>query len=609
MVNEDQVRSRLHAAVDGEQPSERLRARTEEAIRRGERRRRAVPALAVAAAMIAAVVAVPMLLQDEREERPQDVRTAHSTTTVAPATTVPKSAVAPEGWTVVPQQGSPSPRYDHAAVWAAGRFVVLGGTDGELWFDDAYSFDPVTSSWKTLPAAPISGRGGAGVVTDGTKVYVWGGYDGSNSGAPLPADGAVLDVATGTWTKLPKAPIAGRNYPAAAWTGSEVLLWGGGDDTGTPRSDGAAYDPASGEWRTLAKSPLVGRRSMSTTWTGDGLFVWGGSAAGAEGTSEDRADGAVYDPDADTWRTLERSPLSARQSGAAVTVGDRVVVWGGLTTDGEAPPAPHGAVYDLSSRRWSSLPAAPVPEPRAGAAAALVGGRFVAWGGFLGYGIEADAASNGAVFDVAERRWAPTKASTLRARATPAFAVGTGPYADALFIWGGVVGDLALGDGAIYRPGAAAAEPAGAATTVPPTTTTPTTKPTPTTEVSTPGNDKACDGDFGVERGEEGVIAFVDAYFAARAAGRGADGCLSAEAKAAYEKGDGGLCLYTCDGRRVTGEARERRDVRQADASSWEVQVTVALGAERRTETLFVGSGTAATGRRGFVVRGAQAGR
>ena len=47
--------------------------------------------------------------------------------------------------------------------------------------------------------------------------------DGVRGGRPLS-----LDLATRSWSLGPKAPVPGRQEAEELWTGSEVLVWGGG---------------------------------------------------------------------------------------------------------------------------------------------------------------------------------------------------------------------------------------------------------------------------------------------------------------------------------------------------------------------------------------------
>jgi hypothetical protein len=54
------------------------------------------------------------------------------------------------------------------------------------------------------------------------------------------------DPDTDTWTELARPPLANRTAAAVAWTGSELVLWGGAntDGLGGPSfADGGALRP------------------------------------------------------------------------------------------------------------------------------------------------------------------------------------------------------------------------------------------------------------------------------------------------------------------------------------------------------------------------------
>jgi hypothetical protein len=109
------------------------------------------------------------------------------------------------------------------AVWT-GRYLVVGGGDSAAGLrKDAAAYNPVTGSWMRLPDAPV------GFEENGTPAGVWTGAsvitieDGVRGDRPLS-----LDLATRSWSLGPKEPMAGRQEAYEIWTGSEVLVWGGG---------------------------------------------------------------------------------------------------------------------------------------------------------------------------------------------------------------------------------------------------------------------------------------------------------------------------------------------------------------------------------------------
>jgi len=163
-----------------------------------------------------------------------------------------------------------------------------------------------------------------------------------------------------------------------AWTGREVLVVGGAVEAGDGTSldleqPGAAYDPAADAWRALPAPPLEPRRSMAWAWTGRELVVWGG--IGRLGVL---ADGAAYDPAADAWRTLPPSPLSPRSGAGAVWTGAELLVLGGSDLAGGLAD---GAAYDPAADRWRAI--APAPRLPGSPAGFLLygGGPVTAWTG------------------------------------------------------------------------------------------------------------------------------------------------------------------------------------------------------------------------------------
>ena len=73
------------------------------------------------------------------------------------------------------------------------------------------------------------------------------------------------------------APTARYDY-AKAWTGREMIVWGGttGGDSGTLNS-GASYDPTTDTWAPLAFDDApTPRRTLTSVWTGSAFIVWGG---------------------------------------------------------------------------------------------------------------------------------------------------------------------------------------------------------------------------------------------------------------------------------------------------------------------------------------------
>lgn len=228
--------------------------------------------------------------------------------------------------------------------------------------------------WSELPPPPEN-RSGAATAWTGSQLLVWGGYEFVGSNEDPDAAGFAFDAATRRWEPLPPSPLAGRSDAAFAWTGRELLIWGGWD--GGFRDppyfdDGAAFDPVAGTWRTLAPSPIDARTAFSV-WTGEELIVWGSTERAAR-----RRDGAAYDPSTNSWRTIAEGPMDITD-GSAVWTGDEMIVFGAaLDSNNHADtPTAIGVAYDPASDTWRALPPSDL-SPQA-MTAEWLGDELIAW--------------------------------------------------------------------------------------------------------------------------------------------------------------------------------------------------------------------------------------
>jgi hypothetical protein len=192
------------------------------------------------------------------------------------------------------------------------------------------------------------------------------------SASVSPVPGAV-EPGHGRWSRLPLAPLQARACAAAtAWTGRELLVWGGISDrpyypVDKVYGDGAAYDPARHRWRSLPPAPISPRAGGASAWTGRQLIVWGGLDEPPTDRIHAAADGAAYDPATDTWSVLPPAPLSARAAPVTAWTGTRMIVLGGWSTaanglSGEVlGQYTDGAAYDPAARTWTPIP--PLIDP------------------------------------------------------------------------------------------------------------------------------------------------------------------------------------------------------------------------------------------------------
>ena len=256
------------------------------------------------------------------------------------------------GWTRLPSP--PEVRTSAAAIWASDALVMWGGyvytgLGDEAPQSDGYVFDAQSTTWKRTSDSPLSARTLPGFAWTGKEVLIWGGSSNTDldSGTFL-GDGAAYDPATDTWHELPSAPISAR-VPLSVWTGQEFLVWGSGVRAGNHLRDGAAYNPTTNTWRRIAEGPIAFTDSTAV-WTGRQMFVFGASLDRANGSKTQSAVGAAYNPRTNDWRRLPDSRLSPQASTASWN-GTELIAWDYLN---------HAAAYDPEAGVWRGLSRVPL---------------------------------------------------------------------------------------------------------------------------------------------------------------------------------------------------------------------------------------------------------
>jgi N-acetylneuraminic acid mutarotase len=206
--------------------------------------------------------------------------------------------VANDSWQPMP--ASPlTGRWRPYGVWTGTELLVIGGTnEASAGLTDAAAYNPATRTWRSLPPMPAP-RAGATAVWTGTEVLIVGGHSGGWPSDRMYADGVAFDPATNRWRTLPSSGISRYDH-VAAWTGSLLLVWGGQSlprDAGTGEYStpphGMVFDPATGTWSAMPVSVLRGRVGAAAAWTGSEMLIWGGNAVKGGGRL---VDGAAFRP-------------------------------------------------------------------------------------------------------------------------------------------------------------------------------------------------------------------------------------------------------------------------------------------------------------------------
>ena len=244
----------------------------------------------------------------------------------------------------------------------------------------------------------------------------------------------------GVWEKR-RSFLRGRIYHSAVWTYSEMIVWGGGSEHQF-YDDGGIYDPVKDQWRPVAEANAPsGRWGHAAVWTGREMIVWGGRSSFAP--SDNKGDGAIYNPETDGWRRMsfEGAP-SPRSQMAAVWTGDELIVWGGWGNSGECPTS--GGRYNPRTDTWTPLPLANAPEGRLEPAFVWTGRELVVWGGLLQCGNRSS--GTGGRYDPERGTWKPlqTEGAPVSSRGMQAVWTGT-----EMIVWSGahLEGDPAINIG------------------------------------------------------------------------------------------------------------------------------------------------------------------
>jgi N-acetylneuraminic acid mutarotase len=270
---------------------------------------------------------------------------------------------ATDKWTK--KQSMPRPAHHAALAAANGKIYVMGGfvppTDtalplGAAWqpIDNAWQYDPIADSWKSLAPLPTR-RGSAVAVEVGGKIYTIGGA--------TTMEQRVLEDSSGRLFES-KDPFFTAFGPSRVLSVNEV------------------YDPATNKWESRQPMSVPRNHAFGAAVNGK-IYVIGGRTGHAfilTATNTDVVE--EYNPVSDTWSLPKERMPTARSGGVAGTDGRRIYVAGGEVTTQELVGAFRAIeAYEPLTNTWSALP--PMPMPRHGVAGAVIGNRLYLVSGMI----------------------------------------------------------------------------------------------------------------------------------------------------------------------------------------------------------------------------------
>ena len=289
-----------------------------------------------------------------------------------------------DNWIATSTANAATGRSSHTAVWTGTEMIVWGGYNqpaGEL--NSGGRYNPMIDNWiaTTTANAPMA-RGHHTAVWTGIVMIVWGGY-GCGGNCNLYSGGR-YNPGTDSWTLTSTVNVPSARWDhTAVWTGSEMIVWGGTDaiPNHTYLHTGGRYNPVIDSWMptSLVNVPL-GRIAHTAVWTGSEMIVWGGG----DETFNDANTGGRYNPSTDSWMatTLVYAPI-ARDSHTAVWTGSEMIIWGGYSTAGPAI-SNTGGRYNPTEDSWTPTSTVNTPLGRSEHTAVWTGTEMIVWGGRVG---------------------------------------------------------------------------------------------------------------------------------------------------------------------------------------------------------------------------------
>ena len=322
-------------------------------------------------------------------------------------------------------------------------------------FADNESKQP-PNTWLAMnnTGAPDARRAHSAVWT-GTSMIVWGGGSGADTVLSLLNTGATYNPTTNSWTPTNTvgAPAA-RYCHTGVWVGSKMIVWGGlGDGVSpgmTPLASGGVYDPIGNSWTGVLDGvdTPVARHLHTAISTGSKMIVWGGSVLGGDGLY---GTGGIFDPNngsEGSWTPTDPSPSApkARSSHSVVWTGSKMIVWGGYVTGLGLEHS--GGSYDPSTNLWIPMTTTNAPSARQDHTAVWTGSKMIVWGGNVG----SDPTNGGGQFDPdsgSNGTWTPTNEAAAPTASAYHTAVWTGTK---MIVWGGYDGSSFINSGGFYDP-------------------------------------------------------------------------------------------------------------------------------------------------------------
>eukprot|EP00612_Vaucheria_litorea_P006419 CAMPEP_0171479238 /NCGR_PEP_ID=MMETSP0946-20130122/5282_1 /TAXON_ID=109269 /ORGANISM="Vaucheria litorea, Strain CCMP2940" /LENGTH=512 /DNA_ID=CAMNT_0012010083 /DNA_START=25 /DNA_END=1563 /DNA_ORIENTATION=+ len=226
-------------------------------------------------------------------------------------------------------QPAPCQRSLHVAVVYEDKMYVFGGYDGSNRVNDFYEFDIQTRKWSIVPAlgTPPSPRDRHTGVVHGTNFYVFAGFD----GAQRVNDFFSFNFSESKWSPVSVssgvAPSSRHSHASVVYSNS-MFVFGGYD--GSYRNDFHEYNFSKAGWQQVSATGKVPRARYRATCVVHGLCMY--LFGGHDGTRH-LNDVHVFELEPRVWLTLNTDSIGPipRDSHVSVIHGRSMYVFGGST--------------------------------------------------------------------------------------------------------------------------------------------------------------------------------------------------------------------------------------------------------------------------------------
>lgn len=233
-------------------------------------------------------------------------------------------------------------------------------------------YDPAADRWARVESPQIADLADSRKV-DLVRAFVAGPrlvitWDGDPTAqtrwVPRVLLAVVLDVGSATFRPMPAEGMPGTFRGHVTFAGGSLLVWYGAPLVSPPPirwEEGYRFDFDKWKWSRLPSEGAPSERSRAIAETvGSRVVVWGGGTGSFGGKTTMLGDGAVFDVSSDKWSAITSKHAPPARHDAVHGAGDHhVLVWGGHDGSSDTSSA---FVYDVQQDHWAEARGASRPQ-------------------------------------------------------------------------------------------------------------------------------------------------------------------------------------------------------------------------------------------------------